>query len=135
MPRPKHTTHPPIPDDNPHYDVSSYNCANLADAKTPEPKTYNEAMASLDTTKWLAACEDEMWTWKHLNMYNVIPQPKGHKVIGSKWVFCVKRGPDGTIQKYKAQLVTQGFTQVKGIDFDQTFATVAKFSSLCTIFT
>src|SRR6266851_7828879 len=68
-------------------------------------------------------------------MYDIIPQPKGQKIVGSKWVFHVKQGPDGTIQKYKARLVAQGFTQVEGIDFDQTFAPVAKFSSLYTIFT
>ncbi len=68
-------------------------------------------------------------------MYDIIPRPKGRKIVGSKWVFCVKQGPDGTIQKYKARLVAQGFTQVKGINFNQTFAPVAKFSSLYTIFT
>ena len=62
MPCPKYTTCPPIPDDDPCYDVSSYNHANLADAKTPKPKTYDEAMASLDAAEWLTACEDEMQT-------------------------------------------------------------------------
>jgi hypothetical protein len=91
-------------------------------------------MSSPDAAEWLAACEDEMRTWKHLDVYDIVPRPKGRKVVGSKWVFRVKRGPDGTIQKYKARLVAQGFTQVEGIDFDQTFAPVAKFSSLRTIF-
>jgi hypothetical protein len=132
---PKRTIRPPIPNDNPRYNVSSYGPhANLADAKNPEPKTYDKAMASLNAVEWLAACEDEMRTWKQLNVYNVIPQSKGQKIISSKWVFHVKRGLDRTIQKYKARLVAQGFIQVKGIDFDQTFAPVAKFSSLCTIF-
>jgi hypothetical protein len=132
---PKRSTHPPIPDDDPRYNVSSYgHRANVADAKIPEPKTYNEAMSSLDAAEWLTACEDKMRTWKHLDVYDIVPWPKGWKIVGSKWVFCVKWGPDGTIQKYKAQLIAQGFTQVKGIDFDQTFTPVAKLSSLCTIF-
>ncbi len=59
--RPKRTIRPPIPDDDPCYNISSYgHCANLADAETPEPKTYDEAMASPDAIEWLAACEDEM---------------------------------------------------------------------------
>src|SRR5216683_3835206 len=91
-------------------------------------------MASPDAVEWLMACEDKMQTWKQLNVYDVVPRPKGRKIVSSKWVFHVKQGPDGTIQKYKAQLVTQGFTQVEGINFNQTFAPVAKFSSLCTIF-
>jgi len=106
----------------------------MADAKAPELKTYNEAMASPDAVKWLTAYEDKMCTWKNLDVYDIVPQPKGQKVIGSKWVFCIKRGPDGSIQKYKAWIVAQGFTQVKSIDFNQTFASVAKFSSLRTVF-
>ncbi|SRR6266851_3642416 len=100
-----------------------------------EPKMYNKAMASPDASKWLTTCEEEMWTWKDLDVYDIVPQLKGHKVIGSKWVFRIKQGPDGSIQKHKARIVTQGFTQVEGINFDQTFAPVAKFSSLQTVFT
>ena len=103
-------------------------------ADTSEPKTYNEAMASPDAPEWLAACKEEMRTWKDLDVYDIVPQPKGRKVIGSKWAFRVKRGPDGSIQKHKARIVAQGFTQVEGIDFDQTFTPVAKFSSLRTVF-
>jgi reverse transcriptase-like protein len=55
--------------------------------------------------------------------------------VGSKWVFHIKRRPDGTIQKYKVRVVAQGFTQVENIDYDRTFAPVAKFASLCTILT
>jgi hypothetical protein len=101
---------------------------------TAEPKMYNEAMASPDASEWLAACEEEIQTWKDLDVYDIVPWPKGRKVIGSKWVFRVKRGPNGSIQKHKARIVAQGFTQVEGIDFDQTFAPVAKFSSLQIVF-
>jgi hypothetical protein len=135
MSYPKHVTRPPIPDDNPRYSVSSYShCTNITDIEAPEPKTYNKVMASPDTVEWLTVCEDKTCTWKNLDVYNIIPQPKGWKVIRSKWVFHVKCGPDGSIQKYKACIITQGFTQVKGIDFNQMFAPVTKFSSLHTIF-
>jgi len=61
--RPKHATHPPIQDDDPCYDISSYrHWANVALADAAEPKMYNEAMASPDTSEWLTACEEEMWT-------------------------------------------------------------------------
>jgi len=87
-------------------------------------------MASPDAAEWLTACEEEMRTWKDLDVYDVVPRPKGCKIIGSKWVFRVKWGPNGSIQKHKARIVAQGFTQVEGVNFDQTFAPVAKFSSL-----
>jgi len=132
---PKHATRPPVRDDDPCYDVSSYgHQANIALADASEPKTYNEAMASPDAPKWLTTCEEEMRTWKDLDVYDIVPQLKGRKGIGSKWVFHVKRGPDGSIQKHKARIVAQGFTQVEGINFDQTFAPVVKFSSLRTVF-
>jgi hypothetical protein len=129
--RPKRATCPPVQDDDPCYDVSSYgHRANIVLTDASEPKTYNKAMASPDAPKWLTACEEEMRTWKDLDVYNIVPQPKGRKVIGSKWVFHVKWGPNGSIQKHKARIVAQGFTQVEGINFDQTFTPVAKFSSL-----
>ena len=126
---------PPVLDDDPCYSISSYqHHANIANAKAPKLKTHDEAMASLDATEWLATCKEEMHTWKNLDVYNIVSRLKGHKIVGSKWVFRVKHGADGSIQKHKACIVTQGFTQVKGINLDQTFAPVAKFSSLCTIF-
>jgi len=132
---PKHTIHPPVLDDDLRYDISSYgHCANVTHAEAPEPKTYDEAMASSNAVKWLATCKEEMRTWKDLDIYDIIPWPKGHKIIGSKWVFCIKWGPDGTIQKHKARIVAQGFTQIKGMDFDQTFTPIAKFQSLHTVF-
>ena len=68
-----------------------------------------------------------------MGVYKVVPHPNGRKVVGSKWVFRIKRGPDGTIQKYKARIVAQGFTQIEGIDYNETFAPIAKFASLRVI--
>jgi hypothetical protein len=59
--RPKCTTHPPVPDDDPYY-LSYQHHANITNTKAPEPKTYNEAMASPDAAEWLTACEEEMQT-------------------------------------------------------------------------
>jgi len=74
MSHPKRVTRPPIPDNNPRYSVSSYShCTNITDIEAPEPKTYNEVMASPDTIKWLTVCEDKMCTWKNLDVYNIIP--------------------------------------------------------------
>ena len=58
------------------------------------------------------------------------PLPPGRKAIGSRWVFEIRRHDDGTIEKFKARFVAQGFSQVFGSDYDETFAPTAK---LCTL--
>ena len=50
--------------------------------------------------------------------------------MGWKWVFIVKCKPDGSIERYKARLVTQGFTQIYGIDYQETFAPITKINSI-----
>jgi len=90
-------------------------------------------MARLDASAWEVACADEMGAFEHMGVYEIIPRPEKRKIVGSKWVFWIKRGPDGSVQKYKARIVAQGFSQIEGIDFDETFAPVAKLMSLCTI--
>ena len=100
---------------------------------TIDPRTYAEAMSRPDTAEWEAACEDEHCAFERMGVYEVVPRPKDRKVVGSKWVFHIKWGPNNSIQKYKAHIVAQGFTQIEGIDYDETFTPVAKLASLCII--
>jgi hypothetical protein len=90
-------------------------------------------MACPDVAQWEAACEDEIRSFQRLGVYKVVPRPKDRKVVGSKWVFKVKTGSDGQIIIHKVRIVAQGFTQVEGINYDETFAPVAKLSSLRTL--
>ena len=59
--------------------------------------------------------------------------PKDRKAIGSKWVFRKKLKSDGSLDKYKAWLVANGFTQVEGIDYEETFSLVVEFQSIRTL--
>jgi hypothetical protein len=56
-----------------------------------------------------------------------VPLPKGRKPISCKWVFKIKHGVHGEVERYKARLVARGFTQTFGVDYNETFAPVAKF--------
>ena len=56
--------------------------------------------------------------------------PEGKKIVGSKWIFTVKYRLDGVVEWYKARLIAQGFTQTYGIDYEETFAPVAKLNSI-----
>src|ERR1041385_7285314 len=58
------------------------------------------------------------------------PDPKKHNIIGTKWIFRNKQDEDGIVVKNKARLVAQGYTQIKGIDFGETYAPVACLESI-----
>ena len=62
-----------------------------------------------------------------------MPRPKGNLVVTLRWIYKVKFVADGSIEKYKARFVARGFSQVEGIDYDETFAPVARYTSICTI--
>ena len=59
--------------------------------------------------------------------------PPGKSVVGCKWIYKIKTRSDGSIQRYKTRLVTKGFTQEYGIDYEETFAPVARISSICAL--
>ena len=63
-------------------------------------------------------------TWELMNL------PEGKELIGFKWVFQIKRHPDGSIQRYKARLLAKGYAQHQGIDYDETFSHVAHFETV-----
>ena len=63
-------------------------------------------------------------------MWTLVPRPKDSNVIETKWVFKNKTDTAGNITRNKARLVAQGYTQVEGIDFDETFALVVRIESI-----
>ena len=57
----------------------------------------------------------------------------GKSVVGSRWIYKVKQSVDGSVEKYKAKFVSLDFSQIEGIDYEETFALVARYSSIRTI--
>ena len=104
--------------------------ANHATALRDDPQTYKEAMSRPDADMWKAACAEELLAFAKAELYDGVECPQNRKVVGCKWVFKIKRGPDG---EYKARLIAKGFTQVEDVDYDETFAPVTKFSTICTL--
>ena len=95
-----------------------------------EPSTFEEAMKSRDVIFWQESIDDEMASLRTNNTWVLVDLPQGSKPIGCKWVFKRKLKPDGSIDKYKARLVAKGFKQSKGIDYFDTYAPVARISSI-----
>ena len=97
-----------------------------------DPRTLDEAHMRPDWPEWERAITKELESMATQNVWSRTTKPPNAKVIGSKWVFKIKRDKDGKIEKYKARLVAQGFTQVHGVNYTETFAPVAKLASLRT---
>ena len=95
-----------------------------------EPKSIEEEINSPEKSKWEKAMETEMQSLKANKVWDLVELPKGRKAIGSKWVYKVKTGADGQIERYKARLVAQGFSQKYGDDYDETFCPVVRLESL-----
>ncbi|KAL0386518.1 UNVERIFIED_CONTAM: Retrovirus-related Pol polyprotein from transposon TNT 1-94 [Sesamum latifolium] len=105
----------------------SFMCASV---DIDEPATYEEAVTSPNANEWITAMKEEMSSMAKNNVWELVDLPAGRKTIGSKWVLKVKRKADGSIDKFKARLVTKGYTQREGIDYEETFSPVVRFASV-----
>ena len=63
-------------------------------------------------------------------VWEVVPRPQGKKVVGSRWIYKGKHAADESVEKYKVRFVAKGFSQKEGIDYEETFALVARYSSI-----
>jgi hypothetical protein len=64
------------------------------------------------------------------DVWEVVPRPEGKSVVTSKWLYKLKHVADGSIEKYKARFMAWGFSQVEGVDYDETFVPVAQYTSI-----
>ena len=95
-----------------------------------EPQSMEEALASGLSKEWKQAADAEYKSLMDNQTWDLVELPKGRKTIGSKWVFEVKHDCDGKVERLKARLVAKGYAQQHGIDYDETFSPVVKFSSV-----
>lgn len=98
-----------------------------------EPRTYQQATSGSESDQWRLAMEREYDSIIKNDVWQLCKLPSGQPVVGSRWVFKKKRLADGTA-RYKARLVAQGFSQIKGINYDQTYAPVVRFTTLRLLF-
>ena len=95
-----------------------------------EPTTVNKALTGDEREKWKEAMEAEFASLKSNKVWELVRPPKEAPVISCKWVFKRKVGENGLVERYKARLVAQGYTQRPGLDYEETFSPVVRFESL-----
>ncbi|GJW46456.1 retrovirus-related pol polyprotein from transposon TNT 1-94 [Tanacetum coccineum] len=94
---------------------------------TMEPKNVNEALGD---ESWVIAMQEELNQFVANDVWDLVPLPMSQTVIGTKWVFRNKLDENGIVSRNKARLVAQGYNQQEGIDYDETYAPVARLESI-----
>ncbi|GJW05808.1 putative ribonuclease H-like domain-containing protein, partial [Tanacetum coccineum] len=92
-----------------------------------EPKRVSKALSD---PAWVEAMQEELLQFKLQNVWVLVDLPKGHRAIGTKWVYRNKKDERGIVIRNKARLVAQGHTQEEGIDYDEVFAPVARIEAI-----
>ena len=95
------------------------------------PNSYEEAITDpVYGPYWFQATKDEVSQLEANNTWITEIPPEGANIVTCKWVFAVKYNQDGTVQKFKARLIVRGFSQIHGIDYDETFAPTVRIDTL-----
>ena len=105
-----------------------YSCATNAD-----PISYKEAINCSNKVNWINAMNKEINSIEENEVWTLTELPDGVRPVSCKWVYKTKHDIDGNVDSYKARLVAQGYSQIEGVDYDQTFAPVARFESVRTL--
>ncbi|RVW81531.1 Retrovirus-related Pol polyprotein from transposon RE1 [Vitis vinifera] len=119
---------------NPPAKLQDYVCSHITHAcsdqspslflgLTKEPRSYSEAAVHLE---WQEAMRSELQALQANGTWTLTSLPTGKTPIGCRWVYKIKHRSDGSIERYKARLVAKGFTQLEGVDYQDTFSPTAK---------
>lgn len=95
-----------------------------------DPQTAAEALNGPESNSWRKAMADEYNSFVKNKCWTLTELEPSHKPVKSKWIFKRKYGADGELLKYKARLVAKGYTQKYGIDYQETFSPVVRYSTI-----
>uniref|UniRef100_A0A8I7BEB6 Integrase catalytic domain-containing protein n=1 Tax=Hordeum vulgare subsp. vulgare TaxID=112509 RepID=A0A8I7BEB6_HORVV len=103
-------------------------CAHFSFVSSTVPHRVQDALCDND---WLLAMQEELNSFTRNEVWSLVERPtKEHNVIETKWIFKNKEDENETVLRNKARLVAQGYSQVEGLDFGETFAPVARLESI-----
>ncbi|GJV47203.1 putative ribonuclease H-like domain-containing protein [Tanacetum coccineum] len=103
------------------------NCLFSCFLSQVEPKKVIQALID---PSWIEAMQDELLQFKLQKVWTLVDLPYDKRAIGTKWVYRNKKDKRGIVVRNKARLVAQGYTQEKGIDYDEVFALVARIEAI-----
>ena len=106
--------------------VASF-CEQYSFVSSFEPNCVDEALMNPDSVNVM---HEELNNFTRNQVWDLVERPMNYNVIGTKWVFRNKQNEDGIVVRNKTRLVAQGFTQVEGLDFGETFAPVARLEAI-----
>ena len=92
-----------------------------------EPGTYKKAASD---PCWQQAMKEELQAFESTHTWDLVDPPSDKTLVDCKWIYKIKTRSDGSVEIYKARLVARGFTQEYGIDYEETFAPVARVTSV-----
>jgi hypothetical protein len=107
--------------------IDSESYAHSSFVASFEPKDVSHALTD---ESWINAMHEELENFEHNKVWKLVSPPPDHSIIGTKWVYKNKQSEDGVVVRNKARLVAQGFTQIEGLDFDETFAPIARLEAI-----
>jgi hypothetical protein len=96
-------------------------------SETRDPETFEEASGHPD---WDTKMNEEYLYLMANDTWDLVPLPKGRKLVRCKWVYRTKYASYGSVERHKAQFVAKGFSQVEGIDYNETFSIIDKMNSI-----
>jgi hypothetical protein len=129
-------------------DGEKYGVPELTTIQVKRPKPFSSYMAlmcdllekqstcfeeSIKKKEWEDAMTEEYQSIIKNDVWEIVPRPKSKDVVSSKWLFKIKHVVDGSIEKYKTRLIACEFSQKEGIDYEETFTPVARYTSIRTI--
>ena len=112
------------------YGIDEFVDAAIAEPEIEVQEIINDALRNKE---WNEVADSEYDLLMSSSTWELVDIPTGRKPIDYKWIFKVKKGSDGSVQRYKAQLVAKGFAKKYGVDYDETFAPVVRYSSIQTL--
>ena len=111
------------------FDDECYLASDIT-ADINEPINIDEAFSGQHSTEWKQATDSEFESLIENGTWELVPKPEGKNIVGNKWVFKVKRDENGDVQRYKARLVAQGYSQTEGVDYSEVFSPVVRNTTI-----